>query len=331
MKQTGKILAGVLLAVLLLTGIKNEYARLLPVSSYGMQAAIRKKSIDHLFIGSSMFRQGLSIDVLEEELEGNVYILSYNGNQPAFMAMELEYMLEEGLEIGTLYVDLYPYTAAAAPWISDTKILLDTDLGFKLDAWKLMNACSDTKFLDFYELFVTANNEQILTYPIHNRLVSAQFRNGGNILTPGGQTKEHLDSLGMLGGRDGLKETQVKGYERILELAKEHGIQVCFIETPKYERMYQDADYMELYEACTDKIRRLAETQGATSLKGADERKRTGEGSRENGEAGTKVKMILAEELAFDFGDAACFQDLIHLSAEGRTWYTKLLCERLAE
>ena len=331
MKQTGKILAGVLLAVLLLTGIKNEYARLLPVSSYGMQAAIRKKSIDHLFIGSSMFRQGLSIDVLEEELEGNVYILSYNGNQPAFMAMELEYMLEEGLEIGTLYVDLYPYTAAAAPWISDTKILLDTDLGFKLDAWKLMNACSDTKFLDFYELFVTANNEQILTYPIHNRLVSAQFRNGGNILTPGGQTKEHLDSLGMLGGRDGLKETQVKGYERILELAKEHGIQVCFIETPKYERMYQDADYMELYEACTDKIRRLAETQGATSLKGADERKRTGEGSRENREAGTKVKMILAEELAFDFGDAACFQDLIHLSAEGRTWYTKLLCERLAE
>ena len=331
MKQTGKILAGVLLAVLLLTGIKNEYARLLPVSSYGMQAAIRKKSIDHLFIGSSMFRQGLSIDVLEEELEGNVYILSYNGNQPAFMAMELEYMLEEGLEIGTLYVDLYPYTAAAAPWISDTKILLDTDLGFKLDAWKLMNACNDTKFLDFYELFVTANNEQILTYPIHNRLVSAQFRNGGNILAPGGQTKEHLDSLGMLGGRDGLKEAQVKGYEKILDLAKEHGIQVCFIETPKYERMYQDADYMELYEACTDKIRRLAETQGATSLKGADERKRTGEGSRENGEAGTKVKMILAEELAFDFGDAACFQDLIHLSAEGRTWYTKLLCERLAE
>ena len=90
MKQTGKILAGVLLAVLLLTGIKNEYARLLPVSSYGMQAAIRKKSIDHLFIGSSMFRQGLSIDVLEEELEGNVYILSYNGNQPAFMAFWIQ-------------------------------------------------------------------------------------------------------------------------------------------------------------------------------------------------------------------------------------------------
>ena len=41
LKHMGSVLAGVLLAVLLLTGIKNEYARLLPVSSYGMQAAIK--------------------------------------------------------------------------------------------------------------------------------------------------------------------------------------------------------------------------------------------------------------------------------------------------
>ena len=307
MKHMGKTLLGILLAVLLLTGIKNEYARFLPVSSYGMQAAIGKKSVDHLFIGSSMFRQGLSIDVLEEELEGSVYILSYNGNQPAFMAMELEYMLKEGLEVGTLYVDLYPYTAAATPWISDTKILLDTDLGFKIDAWELMAANNDTKFLDFYELFVTANNEQLMTYPIHNRLVSAQFRNGGNILTPGGQTKEHLDSLGMLGGREGIQETQMEGYKKILELAEDHGIRVCFIETPKYERMYQDADYMGLYEECTKEVRKLTE---------ADVK---------------DTSLILAEELGFDFSEPACFQDLIHLSTEGRTLYTRLLCERLAE
>ena len=287
----------------------------------------------HLFIGSSMFRQGLSIDVLEEMLEGEVYILSYNGNQPAFMAMELEYMLKEGLEIDTLYVDLYPYTAAAAPWISDTKILLDTDLSFKLDAWKLMNVYNDTKLLDFYELFVTANNEQILTYPIHNRLVSAQFRNGGNILTPGGQTKEHLDSLGMLGGRDGLQEAQVEGYIKILELAREHGVKVYFIETPKYERMYRDADYMELYEACRNKMEELTEADGTISPKEAGGSKETGQESGIN-KADTdayNAEVILAEELAFDFTDAACFQDLIHLSTEGRTLYTKLLCEKLEE
>ena len=303
MKRTIKILAGVVLAVLLVTVIKNEYARLLPVSSYGMQAAVKKGTIDHLFIGSSMFRQGLSIDVLEEELAGSVYILSYNGNQPAFMAMELEYMLEEGLEIGTLYVDLYPYTAAAAPWISDTKILLDTDLRFKMDAWNLMSTYSSAGFSDFYELFVTANNEQILTYPIHNRLVSAQFRNGGNLLTPGGQTKEYLDSLGMLGGREGLHEAQTEGYQRLLRLAQEHGIQVCFLETPKYVRMYQDEDYMELYRAC---IQQMEEFSG-------------------------EAFVVLAEDLDFDRENPECFQDLIHLSTQGRTLYTKLLCDQLKQ
>ncbi len=300
MKRIGKITAWVCLAALLFAGMKNEYARLLPASSYGMQAAVRKGKVSHLFIGSSMFRQGLSIDVLEEELEGNVYILSYNGNQPAFMAMELNYMLEEGLEIENLYVDLYPYTAAALPWISDTKILLDTDLAFKWEAWKLMDTQSNGKFSDFYELFVTANNEQLLTYPLNNRLVSAQFRNGGNVLRPAGQTREHLYSLEMLGGRDGLQPAQLEGYQKLLGLAQEHGIRVWFLETPKYERMYRDEDYLELYEAC---VRALEEMPGES-------------------------RMVLAEELDFDTSDPACFQDLIHLSAKGREVYTRMLCER---
>lgn len=305
MKRILRIGAGVLLAILLLIAVKNEYARLLPVSSYGMQAAIQKESIDHLFIGSSMFRQGLSIDVLETELEGTSFILSYNGNQPAFIAKELEYMLEEGLEVKNLYLDLYPYTAAAPPWLSDTKILLDTDLAFKADAWKLMASNSETTFLDFYEMFVTANNEQLLTYPIHNRLVSSQFRNGGNLLITGGQTKEHLDSLGMLGERDGLQDAQVEGYERILSLAEANGIQIYFLETPKYERMYQDEDYMELYDACVQEIQRLSE-------------------GRED-----MISLSLSKELNFDHSNPAYFQDLIHLSTEGRNAYTGLLCQAL--
>ena len=305
MKRILKTAACLLLAVLLLLGIKNEYGRLLPASTYGMQAAIRKGEIDHLFIGSSMFRQGLSIDVLEGELEGSAYILSYNGNQPAFMAMELEYMLKEGLKIQNLYIDLYPYTAAATPWLSDTKILLDTDLAFKIQAWKLMAQYNDVKFLDFYELFVTANNEQLLTYPLHNRLVSSQFRNGGNILTNGGRTKEYLDSLGMLGGRDGLQPAQLAGYHRIVELAEEYGITLYFLETPKYERMYRDADYLELYEGCRREAESLAEE--------AD------------------VHLVLSETLDFDNADPECFQDLIHLSTKGRTAYTNRLCERLKE
>ena len=304
MKRILTAIGSALLAALLLIILKNEYARLLPVSTYGMQAAIAQEETENLFIGSSMFRQGLSIDVLEEELPGNSYILSYNGNQPALMAMELQYMLEEGLKIQNLYIDLYPYTAAADPWISDTKILLDTDLDFKLRAWRLMAESGEASFSDFFEFFVTANNEQLLTYPVNNRLVSSQFRNGGTLLSQEGSTKEELDALGTLGGRDGLNEAQVQGYREIAALAEQYDLNLYFLETPKYERMYQDEDYRELYELCLQEVREL-------------ERSWNGSGS---------FAVICAEELNFDTSDAANYQDLIHLSAEGRKEYTRLLC-----
>ena len=99
MKRVLKTIVVAFAIALALIFIKNEYARCLPASTYGMQAAIRKGSTDNLFIGSSMFRQGLDIDVLEAELPGSSYILSYNGNQPALMALELQYMLEQGLPL----------------------------------------------------------------------------------------------------------------------------------------------------------------------------------------------------------------------------------------
>ena len=304
MKRILLTIAGALLAALLLVLVKNEYARLLPVSTYGMQAAIAQGETENLFIGSSMFRQGLSIDVLEEGLPGSSYILSYNGNQPALMAMELEYMLEEGLEVKSLYIDLYPYTAAADPWLSDTKLLLDTNLDFKLRAWELIRRSSGASLSDFYEFFVTANNEQLLTYPVNNALVSSQFRNGGTLLEQAGKTREELYALGTLGSRDGLNEVQVEGYRRLAALAEEYDLNLYFLETPKYERMYADEDYLELYGLCLETVRGL-------------EKEWNGKGS---------FRIICAEDLDFDSSDAGNFQDLIHLSAAGRTEYTRLLC-----
>ena len=220
MKKMLGIISAVLLSVALLVVLKNQYGSIFAGNTYGIPAAVKQEKIDHLFIGSSMFRQGLDIDALEENLEGNVYILSYNGNQPVFMAKELEYMLKQGLQVENLYIDFYAYTLTAVPWISDTKMFLDTDLAFKADAWKLMAEHNDVTFNDFYEMFVTANNEQILMFPINNAIVSSQFRNGGSLMAPAGQTKEHLDTLD-LGVREELFDSQLAGYERIVELAKE--------------------------------------------------------------------------------------------------------------
>lgn len=307
MKRVLKTVAVAFIIALILILIKNEYARCLPASTYGMQAAIRKERVDNLFIGSSMFRQGLDIDVLEAELPGSSYILSYNGNQPALMALELQYLLENGLEIQNLYIDLYPYTAAADPWISDTKILLDTDLKFKAKAWRLMRNSTGVSFGDFYEFFVTANNEQLLTYPLNNKIVSSQFRDGGSLIQQPGKTREELYALGTLGSRDGVNRTQAEGYGKIVELAEDYGLNLWFLETPKYERMYADEDYQKLY---TEALSIVQELQSGWS----------GDGS---------FAILCAEELDFDISEAGGYQDLIHLSAEGRENYTALLCEKL--
>lgn len=299
MKKILTTVAAVVVAVALVIVLKNQYGSVFAGNTYGMPAAIEQGEIDHLFIGSSMFRQGLDIDALEENLDGNVYILSYNGNQPVFMAKELEYMLERGVKVENLYIDFYAYTLTAVPWISDTKMFLDTDLEFKMDAWKTMAEYNDVSFSDFYEMFVTANNEQILMYPINNAIVSSQFRNGGSLMTPAGQTNEYLDTLD-LGVRDGLYKSQVAGYDRIVELAKEYDINLTFIETPKYEKLLTDTregSYSELLDEMVEWAEKA------------------------------NVSYILAEEFAFAHSDGANFQDLIHLSAQGCKSYCEMLCD----
>ena len=303
MKKILMTVAAVFAAVALVIVLKNQYGSTFAGTTYGMPALIKKGTVEHLFIGSSMFRQGLDIDVLEEQLEGDVYILSYNGNQPVFMAKELEYLLERGVQIKNLYIDFYAFTLTAVPWISDTKMFLDTDLRFKIDAWKIMAEHNEVSLNDFYEMFVTANNEQILMYPLNNAIVSSQFRNGGSLMVPEGQSKEHLDTLD-LGVRDGLFESQLAGYEKILELAKAYDINLLFIETPKYEKLTKDTRtgaYPELLKEMTV---------------WADK---------------NQANYLLSEQFDFNYTDGKNFQDLIHLSGQGRKIYCKMLAEYISK
>lgn len=301
MRKMIRLLCGVLLFMALFIITKNEYGYLLSGNNYGMPELIKEHEIDNLFIGSSMFRQGLDIGVLEKNLGESVYILSYNGNQPVFMAEELQYLLEHGVKIKNLYIDMYAYTASAGPWVSDTKMFLDTDLQFKFHVWKILSGEHTVGFRQMYEMFVTANNEQLLTYPINHSLIASQFYKGGSLLKPSGQTKAYLDRLD-LGVRDGINKKQAEGYRRIKVLADRYNIRLLFLETPKYEKLYEDrrrGGYPELL----NKLEDMASEE--------------------------KVQCIPAEALSFDCTDGANFQDLIHLSAQGRKMYTRQLCGML--
>ena len=95
-KRIISVLISVLVVLLLI--VKAEYASLIyRESTCGMPALVAKGSIENLYLGSSMFRQGLDIESIENH-QGDSYILAYNGNQPVSELIELEYLISNNVK-----------------------------------------------------------------------------------------------------------------------------------------------------------------------------------------------------------------------------------------
>ena len=107
MKRYIKWLLSIWVLCFIIILIKNEYSyKLLENANYGMPALIEKGKVKNLYIGSSMFRQGIDIMTLEENGEDN-YVLAYNGNQPVLEYYQLRNLIENNVQIENLYVDMY--------------------------------------------------------------------------------------------------------------------------------------------------------------------------------------------------------------------------------
>lgn len=297
-KYRNAIAVGLLLAICFL-GVKNFIAYKFPNSSSGMQAAISQGNIEHLFLGSSLFRQGIDIYTAEEMLEGNSFVLSYNGNQPVQMLEELKMLLRSGVEIDNLYVDLYVYSSALRPAISDTKLIWDLDFQGKCKVYGDMATYSEAGLSDFVDFFIASNNQYMIMYPVFNAVMKNEFYKGGNIRETSGSTREVLDNLITPGPREGINETQAAALLEMIEICREENIQIYFAEVPKYCTL-DEADYY---------IRLRSELENIVAAE----------------------TIIKASALSFDNSNPAYYQDLFHLSGEGRRTYTKLLLEAVAE
>ena len=278
-------------------GIKNFIGYRFPNTSNGMQAAIGQKKIDSLFLGSSLFRQGIDIMTLEEGLEGNSFVMSYNGNQPVQMKEELEMLLRNDVEISNLYVDLYVYSSALRPAISDTRLIWDMDMKGKVAVFWDMVTYSEAGFSEFVDFFITSNNKYMVCYPMFQMVSKNEFYKGGNLRETLGSTKEVLDSLGTPGDREGIDETQKDALQEIMEICEREGIRLCFVEIPKYKTLAEADYYVRLHNELEDTVK--------------------------------SVEYVSAKESGFDNTNPEYYQDLFHLSAKGRREYTGLLIDRI--
>ena len=248
MKHLLKTMLLAFLILIMLLFVKNNYSfMLLNNASYGSTNIINKGEINNLFIGSSMFRQGIDIKTLEDNKEDN-YILSYNGNSPYLEYYELLNLLDNNVKINNLYVDMYVYVMYQEPKISDEKMLLEFDFKQKKEILsKIGNG-----FSLLYETYVTSNNEFIITYPINSQIVNNTFYKGGSLLMPSGESSEVLENSYVYDLSGDMNSIQIEYLIKLIKLAKDNNINLTFIETPKYATVKNNESYLEAMEKYKD-------------------------------------------------------------------------------
>ncbi len=331
MKKLGKTIGAALVICVFVILLKNEYGGMLLTSAnYGMPALIRESrqktegegAVD-LFVGSSMFGRGLDINELYGCLGGNEYLLTYDGNQPFLEYYEVAYLIDAGVDIGHVYIDMYAFSAARRPWLSDERLLLQTDLQFKKNIWNEMYQSSKAGAKDFWEMFVTSNNEAVFTWPVYQAMVNPSMFRGGNLRKIKGITAEKMRKMDMPDPTKGAMFSEQKEYlVKLIELCRSKEIPITFVETPKYtELLIGRDDYLSIM---AEYIELLTEYRVPFYLSEATSREL--EGTEKNG-LDYDPQFIIP----FDSTDAGMFSDYIHLSASEKKNYTKKLVEALKE
>lgn len=300
--KTSIITIGICFLVLF---IKNQYACLLLTNStYGMPALIKQGSVQNLYIGSSMFKQGLDIEILGAN---NNYILSYNGNQPALEFCELKYLLNHGVEIENLYVDMYVYSAWENPKISDEKLFMEVNIPEKIFLWNLIKETSDNNFQALWRIWVNSNNELIFTWPISSPIINSQFCKGGSLSIPESISEDALSQISVPSITNNMNSFQEYYIKEIIKLADENNINLLFIETPKYESVSKDASYLSAMTSYAH----LLDTQNTAYI------------LSENTKQYCQLDHALS--YSFDVTEANYYADTMHLSYNGRVAFTNAI------
>ncbi len=168
--------------------------RLMKNGEYGMSRMKTQGEVDTLFVGSSMFRQGIDTDSLATE-NRSMFLLAYNGNQPWMEWAEIEDLVKNGVKMKTLVVDMYAFSITADAEVSDVRIFQDASPSFTGEIYRALQTHGEAGLDDWYEMNVKANNEIFVTWPVSFPIINSRYRNGSNTASVPGVTNEALDKM----------------------------------------------------------------------------------------------------------------------------------------
>lgn len=299
MKKTNTLVKTIIsiLAAFLVTFIvvfcKNAFSKDIKGASVGVSAISQASKIDTLFIGASSFRKGLNMHLLEDNLEGQTYMLTYNGNQPMNMDIELQELYKAGTEINTLVLEFDPGMIDWHADLSDKRLLWDISLDSKVKIWNLLSQREDADFFMMYDYWVSSNIDYMFTYPISKPVISKRYYRGGNTGEDDvkGLSFEELEALPVRED-PGFSDLQKSSLQDIISLCNANNTKLIVLESPNYKKMYEDENYAN---KCVI-LRQFFED--------------------------AMIPVYTKEDLDFDYTNPAYYSDLSHMSTEGMNIYT---------
>jgi len=312
-KHIGMAFIGAIVILAIFILVKDEWQSiLLQNSSYGMPALIKDGYVRELYIGSSMFRQG--IEITDNRLYEQ-YILAYNGNDPALEYYELKKLIDNGVVIDNLYVDMYAYSLCKEPSLSDEKILMETNISDKWNIYQLIKNSTD-QGTAFWRIFVSANNDMMFTYPISSAVINSRFERGGT-LQKSSSAGDSLHTMNIPFLNDEVNQKQIEYLRKLIKLAHDNNINLYFVETPKYQSVTTYQNYISVM----GKYLSVLGEVGVSMIMCEDTLNEI-----ENQEDGIfSSNMGLISTYSFDNSNTSFFSDTVHLSSEGRESFTKII------
>ena len=303
-------IAGVILSVLFVS-VKNIYScELSAQADKGVYRALKIGRLDNLYIGSSMFRKGITL--YDDKSES--FLIYYNGLDPVNEAVILEYLFGNGLRVKNLYVDMFASTAAKDSWLYDMRLMFDSPLELKLSLCNLALKNPEAEYFSaLWEMLVNAENDMFILWPLYNRLTAKRYYRGGYSADTFNRGLTH-DAMALVSPpkSDSVKmnHAQKEAIIRIIELCRKYNVNLIFAETPKYNGLEIDGGYI----AITGEYFGLLRDYGVKCIIS----RRTLDNIKAS--AGENVYTY-----DFPYEEPSMFEDYIHLSTEGSRNFMSVL------
>lgn len=301
MKKIVITLIASLAVIVLAISLKNEYSCKIPIHNRGIEDAVNQGPLDVLFIGSSTFRSNIDMPSMDDAYDGRVYTIAYGGNQLVASDIQYDELQSRASKMSNLIVmDLDPLMLTEEVKLSDSRVIWDLSFEGKRRLYEKMAEAGNTDLSVMFEYFVSSGMDDLITYPVTERIYATRYYKGAKTDETPSSGLEYLENEKYDISDASLVEAQIDALIDLIAKSKNDSQKMVFLECPKYHRLQNDSVYLEMKNHMID----ILDSNDAV--------------------------YITAENIDFDNSNPDYYEDMSHMSAEGRRVYTAKLIEYLA-